>query len=106
MMFQRILLKISVEALSAAGEPLCNQTIDRTADRIAALHARGVEIGVVCGGGNIIRGRDAGAHDRNRTDAARVKCHTRCRGNAARRALRGFGSTVREPRMRLPHEKF
>ncbi len=68
MMFQRILLKISGEALSAAGEPLCNQTIDRTADRIAALHARGVEIGVVCGGGNIIRGRDAGAHDRNRTD--------------------------------------
>ncbi len=67
-MFRRILLKISGEALSAAGEPLCYTTIEKTAGRIAALHARGVEVGVVCGGGNIVRGRDAGARDRNRTD--------------------------------------
>ena len=67
-MYQRVLLKISGEALSSDKTPLCAETIDKTADDIAYLHAKGVEIGVVTGGGNILRGRSSGNMERNRAD--------------------------------------
>lgn len=67
-MYKRVLLKISGEALSSETAPLCEDTIDKTADIIAELHRRGVEIGIVVGGGNILRGRNAAGMDRNRAD--------------------------------------
>lgn len=67
-MYKRVLLKISGEALSSHDSALCRDTIEHTAKMLAALQARGVELGVVVGGGNILRGRDAGGMERNRAD--------------------------------------
>ncbi len=67
-MYRRVLLKISGEALSSAATPLCGETIAHTAAVLAQLQEMGVEIGVVVGGGNIIRGRSSAGMDRNRAD--------------------------------------
>lgn len=67
-MYKRVLLKISGEALSSDNSALCTETIDRTAQTLAALQIRGIELGVVVGGGNILRGRSAGNMERNRAD--------------------------------------
>ena len=67
-MYKRVLLKISGEALSSASSPLCQETIDQTAGVISQLQKRGIEIGIVVGGGNIMRGRSAGSMERNRAD--------------------------------------
>lgn len=68
-MYKRVLLKISGEALASENETLCRETIDKTASVIAELHQRGIEIGIVVGGGNIMRGRSAGSMNRNRADS-------------------------------------
>lgn len=67
-MYQRVLLKISGEALSSAERPVCFEKIERTAADIQKLHAAGIQVGVVTGGGNIMRGRDTVAQDRSRMD--------------------------------------
>ncbi|MDD3400254.1 MAG: UMP kinase [Eubacteriales bacterium] len=67
-MYKRILLKISGEVLSNDGQPVCIPALNKTAKDIKALRDRGVEIGIVIGGGNIMRGRNAGELDRNRMD--------------------------------------
>lgn len=67
-MYQRVLVKISGEALSSQETPLCAETIRSTVKMLAAVRAQGVEVGVVCGGGNILRGRSAGDMERNRAD--------------------------------------
>ena len=67
-MYNRVLLKISGEALSSETKTLCGETIDRTAAVLAEIRARGVELGIVVGGGNIMRGRSAGNMERNRAD--------------------------------------
>ena len=67
-MYKRILLKISGEALMGDNGPIGFEKVEKTARSIAALAEKGIEVGVVVGGGNIIRGRDAGQHDRNRRD--------------------------------------
>ncbi len=68
-MYKRVLIKISGEALSSARSPLCGETIRETAERLASVQKLGVEIGVVVGGGNILRGRSADGMDRNRADS-------------------------------------
>lgn len=67
-MYQRVLIKISGEALSSEKTPLCAETIERTAGLLKRLSDTGVEIGVVVGGGNILRGRSSGNMERNRAD--------------------------------------
>lgn len=67
-MYKRVLLKISGEALSSDQSALCTETIAHTADDIAFLYHKGIEIGVVTGGGNILRGRSSGNMERNRAD--------------------------------------
>jgi len=53
----RILLKISGEALAGQeGVPVDPHVADALASQIAEVHQRGVEIGIVVGGGNILRG--------------------------------------------------
>ncbi len=67
-LYQRVLLKISGEALSSKASPLCAETIDETALMLKRIWQRGVQIGVVTGGGNILRGRSSGNMERNRAD--------------------------------------
>ena len=53
----RILLKISGEALGGqGGAPVDPSVAGVLAAQIASVHQRGVEIGIVVGGGNILRG--------------------------------------------------
>ncbi|MGQ9534817.1 MAG: UMP kinase [bacterium] len=55
--YKRILLKISGEILSSNGEILNARVLHYIAEQILSVHKLGVKIGVVIGGGNIIRGK-------------------------------------------------
>ncbi len=55
--YRRVLLKLSGEALMGDQEyGLEPETLQRVAQEIHAVHAKGIQIGVVVGGGNIFRG--------------------------------------------------
>ncbi len=54
--FNRILLKLSGEALAAKGQAIGPGTILRIAKEIASVHNLGVQVAIVIGGGNIFRG--------------------------------------------------
>ncbi len=70
---QRVLLKLSGELLAGAGgEPLAGEGLSLAADQIEAARHAGAQVGVVLGGGNILRGgRDGLARrfDRAAADA-------------------------------------
>lgn len=67
--FQRILLKLSGEALAGEqGFGICMDTTRTICEGIKKAHALGVEIGIVVGGGNFWRGRDGAAIERTRSD--------------------------------------
>jgi uridylate kinase len=57
--YKKIILKISGEILGEKAELFNKKTIDYITTQIAAVKSLGVKIGVVVGGGNIIRGREA-----------------------------------------------
>ncbi len=67
-MYQRVLLKLSGEALSSPGKVLDFDVIESTARALGQVGRMGVELGVVLGGGNIWRGRACGEMDRIRAD--------------------------------------
>lgn len=67
-MYRRVLLKISGEALSSDQSIICRETVRDTAKKIKTVREKGVQIGVVVGGGNIMRGRSAEGMERNRAD--------------------------------------
>src|SRR5437667_7727836 len=68
--YQRILLKLSGEALCLKkGYGIDAGTVRRIAGEIQKVHALGVEIAVVIGGGNIWRGADAAATGIDRATA-------------------------------------
>ena len=55
--YKRVLLKVSGEALMGPDEYGLNPaTVDRIADEIRTVHALGVQVCLVIGGGNIFRG--------------------------------------------------
>jgi uridylate kinase len=57
---QRILLKLSGEALAGkAGHGIDAELVSRVGSEIAQVQALGVQVGIVIGGGNIIRGGTA-----------------------------------------------
>ena len=58
-MYKRIILKLSGETLAPENKPGCfdPERVDRAASVIASLADKGIQIGVVIGGGNIWRGR-------------------------------------------------
>lgn len=89
-MYTRVLLKISGEALMGDNGPIGFEKVEKTARSIAALVEKGIEVGVVVGGGNIIRGRDAGQHDRNRRDHMGMLA-TAINALALQDALEGLG---------------
>jgi uridylate kinase len=68
--FRRILLKVSGEALMGEREyGLDLPTIDALAEEIVDVHASGVEVAIVVGGGNIYRGMAAAAEGMDRATA-------------------------------------
>ena len=68
--FERILLKISGEALMGEREyGMDLPTIDAIADEIVDVHASGVQVAIVVGGGNIYRGMAAAAEGMDRASA-------------------------------------
>jgi uridylate kinase len=69
--YRRILFKISGEILAAdKGSGLDGDRLRELAEEIRSVHAMGVEVGLVIGGGNIFRGlsRAAGGMDRVNAD--------------------------------------
>jgi uridylate kinase len=68
--FRRILLKLSGEALMGDLEYGVDPArIDAIADEIVAVHGRGLEVAIVIGAGNIIRGMEAAAAGMDRATA-------------------------------------
>ena len=57
--FRRVLLKLSGESFCRSGQGgLSMAEIESIAQQIKQVVARGVELAIVCGGGNILRGRE------------------------------------------------
>ncbi|MBK5927586.1 UMP kinase [Rhodobaculum claviforme] len=68
--YRRVLLKISGEALMGPqGYGLHPPTVARVASQVQAVHALGVEVCMVIGGGNIFRGLQGSAQGMERTTA-------------------------------------
>ncbi|MFN3244801.1 MAG: UMP kinase [Planctomycetota bacterium] len=66
---KRILLKISGESLGENGTGVSPQVVAQVAEQIARVHLLGVEVAVVCGGGNLMRGAEFAKMGTNRTTA-------------------------------------
>ena len=68
--YKRVLLKLSGEALMGeSGYGIAPDVLARIAAEIATVHATGVELSLVVGGGNIFRGVSASAKGMDRTTA-------------------------------------
>jgi len=68
--YQRILLKLSGEQLAGtAGHGIDEAMISGLAEEIREIHDLGVQIGIVCGGGNIFRGLAASTRGMDRVGA-------------------------------------
>ena len=68
--YQRILLKLSGEILAGeAGHGIDEGVMGGLADEIREIHALGVQIGIVTGGGNIFRGLAASTRGMDRVGA-------------------------------------
>lgn len=57
-MYKRILLKLSGEALSSPDQLFSAEVLNAVAQEIKAITSRGIEVAVVVGGGNILRGKE------------------------------------------------
>ncbi|MBE0433335.1 UMP kinase [candidate division WOR-3 bacterium] len=62
--YHRIILKLSGEFFGSKGKTLNESTIEYTIDQIIQARRLGVAVGVVVGGGNIMRGRDTDCMDK------------------------------------------
>ena len=56
-MYKRVLLKLSGEALSKNGQALDPGTLKNLARELKEVQSLGVELAIVVGGGNFIRGK-------------------------------------------------
>ena len=92
--YDRVIVKVSGEALSAGdGNPLSRNAVERLAGEIKSAAAAGAEIGVVVGGGNILRGITAGGSAGRRVTADYIgMLSTIVNGLALRDALEAAGS--------------
>ena len=67
--YKRILLKLSGESLAGEDKHGINfDTVMRICEPIKKCNEKGVQIGIVVGGGNFWRGRSSGEMDRPRAD--------------------------------------
>lgn len=69
MQYNRVLLKLSGEALASDGQVFCIDKVKEVAMQIKELVGAGVEVGVVVGGGNLWRGATAEKAGMDRTAA-------------------------------------
>jgi uridylate kinase len=67
--YRRILLKLSGEALGPRGVGIDADMVRRIAGEVKRIHALGVEVALVVGGGNMWRGADAAATGIDRATA-------------------------------------
>jgi len=68
--YPRILLKLSGEALAGEqGFGISPPVVDRLTNEVKALHELGADIGLVIGGGNIVRGTQASQQGMDRVNA-------------------------------------
>jgi uridylate kinase len=68
--YRRVLLKISGEALAGEqGFGISPRVVDRLTEEIRVVHDMGVALGLVIGGGNIVRGTTASAEGMDRVSA-------------------------------------
>lgn len=68
--YKRILLKLSGEALAGnQGSGINQAVIKQIAEDVAEVHRRGVQMGIVIGGGNIFRGVAASAQGMDRASS-------------------------------------
>lgn len=63
---ERIILKLSGQALSESGTGICAKKIEAVVKEIKELASTDVQIGIVCGAGNMWRGRDAESNNMDR----------------------------------------
>lgn len=69
---ERVILKLSGQALSDNGLGISPKKIKVVASEIKALVEEGYELGIVCGAGNMWRGRDAADNKMNRCVADNI----------------------------------
>lgn len=68
--YSRVLLKLSGEALAGTlGFGIDPPVVDRLTEEVKAVHQMGVSLGMVIGGGNIVRGATASAQGMDRVSA-------------------------------------
>ncbi len=68
---KRVLLKLSGEALAGeknGGKGFDEPTVKKVADQVLELTKKGIEVGIVIGGGNFWRGRSSENIDRSKAD--------------------------------------
>lgn len=67
--YKRVIIKLSGEALSGEkGVGIDEDTIEYVVKQIKQVTDKGIEVGVIIGGGNFWRGRQAGSMDRTTAD--------------------------------------
>jgi len=59
MKYKRVIFKLSGEALKGETGIFDEMATKKIAEEISTLHQRGIEIGIIIGGGNVIRGRQS-----------------------------------------------
>jgi uridylate kinase len=68
--YRRVVLKLSGEALAGEqGFGISPKVVDRLTDELQSLHELGADIGLVIGGGNIVRGTTASQEGMDRVSA-------------------------------------
>ncbi|MFG0316196.1 MAG: UMP kinase [Planctomycetota bacterium JB042] len=67
--YRRILLKLSGEVFGGQGRNLDVDRLARIADEVCEVHRAGIEVGVVVGGGNLLRGAEVAAAGIDRVSA-------------------------------------
>ena len=73
MRYKRVLLKLSGEAISGSHDTGFDpQALEHISDEVLNLHARGVEVSIVIGGGNIFRGTLASQWGIERAEADNI----------------------------------
>lgn len=57
--YKRIVLKLSGEVLSGGRSVISPNIVNKLTDEIIEIHSYGIDVGIVIGGGNIVRGEEA-----------------------------------------------
>jgi uridylate kinase len=95
--YQRILLKLSGEQLAGgAGHGIDDSVLTALAEEVRDVHAMGIQVGIVLGGGNIFRGVAASARGMDRVTADHMgMLATVINSLALQHALEKFGMYTR-----------